>query len=145
MYHKGKRGRKGNVGEELSNELVLKHYGVDFPPDGPRWIMIPCPFHDDKHYSAASNGYGFVCHACGIKGGPIQLLMEREGIEYHDAIILYQELTGEQCNLLPKTTGRRRPDFNLSGEKRDYEGHDFFVQIRSGKGSVPRKRPRLSD
>jgi len=38
-----------------------------------RWRTALCPFHDDRSPSLSVNVEtgGFICHACGIKGGDI--------------------------------------------------------------------------
>lgn len=132
----------------LSNVKILEHYGVIYPPEGPGWKSLKCPFHDDTNASASSNGSGFACFACGIRGGPVQLLMEREGIDYYDGLELYKEITGDECILLSKAASgkRRRPfDNQLSESPRAYERHGGLFSLRSGKGSTPRIRARFSD
>lgn len=131
--------------DELSNVKLLEYYGVLYPPFGPRWSSIRCPFHEDKTASAASNGHGFICFACGIKGDPIALIKEREGLGYYDAVDFYEDVTGTECSALPRETKRERYRPSLSGQKRDYEGDAGIFQIRSRKGSTPRFRPRLHD
>jgi CHC2 zinc finger len=131
---------------ELSNVKVLEHYDSFNPPLGPRWENMKCPFHDDRNASARSNGSGFICMACGVKGGPIQLIMEREDIDYPSAIEFYEGVTGEQCHVLQQavTYKRRRPfSEDLSESPRDYERNGGLLSLRSGKRSASRKRPRF--
>lgn len=131
--------------EQMSNVEILKHYGLDNPPEGPGWKSIRCPLHDDSTASATSNGSGFACFACGIRGGPIQILMQKEGLDYHSAVELAEEITGTIYNPLRGKTLYKRQRVNLSGEARSYEGNDFFLQIGSGRRTTPRIRPRLLD
>ena len=77
---------------------VLKHYapkGIVLPPDRAalgRWTKIRCPFHDDRRPSASVNALYFRCHACGMHGDAIQLVMEKEGIGFKEALTFIEEL-----------------------------------------------------
>lgn len=131
---------------DVPNVKILEHYGAYDPPEGPGWKSMLCPFHEERRPSARSNGYGFVCNGCGVRGNAISLVMEREGIDYYAAIEFAEEITGEKYKSLPKNVnGRRRPfDDQLSETKRDYERHSGLFSLGSSKRSVPRIRPRLS-
>lgn len=107
--------------QELSNVLVLEYYGVDHPPEGPGWKTIPCPFHNDSHASARSNGKGFICNGCGVRGDALALIMEREGIGYLDSVHKYEEISGEGIQKVQRTTTRKPLSFDVSGEARNYE------------------------
>ena len=131
---------------DLSNVLVLEYYGADNPPEGPGWKNMLCPFHEEKNPSARSNGKGFICMGCGVKGDALALLMERENIGYHASLELYESITGYECNALREaTSGRRRPfSDQLSDGPRDYERHSTIFSAGTGKRSPARIRPRLS-
>lgn len=129
----------------LSNTKLLEHYGVFNPPEGPRWKPFRCPFHEDKTASASSNGFGFICFACGVKGDPITLIKEREGIDYHSAVEFYEGITGEEFPKLRRAVAARRYRPSLSSEKADYERDDIFVSLGTSTRTVPRKRPRLHE
>lgn len=55
-----------------------------------------CPFHDDRHdgnfivrpstISEKNGGNTYRCFVCDAKGGPVQFLMEHEGLSFPDAI-----------------------------------------------------------
>ena len=66
---------------------VLKHYGYpDKKGFGKQWVK--CPFHDDRHASAAvdwDTNY-FTCFACEAKGTAIDLVMQKEGCNLDDAV-----------------------------------------------------------
>lgn len=132
-------------GNDLSNVKVLEYYGVFNPPEGPGWKPVTCPFHDDSTASAGSNGSGFVCHACGVRGGPIQLLMQREGVDFDSAVQLAEEITGEVYGSLRRKVVAKRKRVDLSGEKRSYEGDGDIFSIGTRRGTIPRIRPRLLD
>lgn len=123
----------------LTNVQVLEYYGAVMPPEGPGWKPLPCPFHDDSHASAGSNGSGFACHACGVKGSAISLIMQREGIDFASAVTIYEELTGEVHSSLRRKTMAKRYRVNLSEEPRSYERDGSIFSI----GSSGRHRPQL--
>ena len=54
---------------------------------GIRWHKALCPFHDDSHpslhFSRQHNTYH--CYVCGEHGGPIDLVMKRENLNFHAA------------------------------------------------------------
>ena len=106
---------------ELSNVHVLEYYGLDDPPEGPGWKTIRCPFHEDSRASARSNGRGFICNGCGVRGDALALIMERENIGYLDSLSKYEELTGERIQKVQRAATRQRVSFDLSGEARNYE------------------------
>lgn len=66
---------------------VLKHYGYSEPKGvGKQWIK--CPFHDDRHASAAVdwNTNYFTCFACEVKGTALDLVRLREGLSLDEAV-----------------------------------------------------------
>ena len=134
----------GYQDDNLSNVKILEHYGVDYPPEGPGWKTLNCPFHTDRNASARSNGQGFICNGCGVKGDSIALLMEREDIGYSSAFQLYEEITGTSYKELSGSTIRQRTRPNLSGETWAVERNSSIFSFRSSKRALPRSRPRLS-
>src|SRR6187402_1540558 len=103
-------------GNNLTNVKVLEHYGVLIAPEGPGWKTIKCPFHPDKNASARSNGKGFICNGCGVKGDALALIMEQENCGYLDSVDKYEEISGESVQKLQRTTTRKRVSFDLSSE-----------------------------
>lgn len=108
-------------GNRLKNDKLLEYYGVAVPPEGPGWKSIRCPFHEDRNASARSNGQGFMCHGCGVKGDALALIMERENVGYLDSVRIYEEISGESVQKLQRTTSRKRVSFDVSSEARNYE------------------------
>ena len=56
-----------------------------------------CPFHNDhKPGSFAVNVLhgGFVCHACGAKGGVIALVKQTRGLDYRSALNALADFSG---------------------------------------------------
>ncbi len=75
---------------------VLDHYELPEPGYGER--SYNCPSHDDAHASASINrskGVWF-CHACGSGGTAAQIVMDREGISYVEAMRYIEALTGRK-------------------------------------------------
>lgn len=90
---------------------IIKHYGGMLKENYQSWQKIRCPFHKDSHASAgvciADNI--FVCHGCGIKGNPFNVIKEHEGVRYNEAIKIAEGITGEGYKSLRATPslGRR--------------------------------------
>ena len=75
---------------------VLDHYELPEPGYGER--AYKCPSHDDTHASASINrakGVWF-CHACGSGGTAAQIVMDREGMTYIEAMRFIEALTGHR-------------------------------------------------
>ena len=66
----------------------LAYLGAALPQQGHGWRKIKCPFHQDSHASAGINfdEQRFKCHGCGVSGDVYDLIMEREGGTYIEAI-----------------------------------------------------------
>lgn len=70
-------------------EKLLEHYGCDTSRcNAHRWSPVKCFAHDDRTASASVHleKGGYICHACGVKGDAIKLIMTQEGLGYSDAI-----------------------------------------------------------
>lgn len=52
-------------------------------------FMGLCPFHNEKTASFSVNRQRNICHcfSCGKGGSPVNFIMEKEGINFHDALI----------------------------------------------------------
>jgi hypothetical protein len=59
-----------SVFDGLSARAILRLAGHDVPGDKK---LMHCLFHADKHPSLSILERGFKCHACGSKGGLIDL------------------------------------------------------------------------
>ena len=100
----------------------LNYLGATVPAMGHGWRKVKCPFHEDSHASAGVNFEKgrFKCHGCGVSGDVYDLIMEREGGTYLEAIKFAENisLTGSRSiqsgykpsNTIPSdqgTLGRR--------------------------------------
>lgn len=114
---------------------VLEYYGSEnLPQSNGNWKTIKCPFHDDGRASARTNGTGFLCNGCGVKGDAIRIVEDRENLKYADAISFLEERVGQSCDELRKANGKssgaRRK--SLLEEPRDLNGSSdlFSLGIR---------------
>lgn len=133
----------------LSNVKVLEYYGATDPPEGPGWKSMLCCFHEEHRPSARSNGSGFMCMGCGVKGSPLSLIMEREGIDFKSALSKYEEIVGEELTeLRSKSSKRFRPfedSSTVSNEPRDFERNGSLFSLGSSRKPRSRIRPRFYD
>lgn len=88
---------------------VFKHYGLRELGYGER--SIKCPVHDEDHPSCSVNRAKGLwhCHACGAGGGAVQIVMEREGVGFRDAMRLIEKWG---------ITDARTPYWNKGSNKR---------------------------
>jgi DNA primase len=100
--------------EWASNALaaVFSHYNLGSMPHGER--SMRCPVHDDAHASASVNGGKGVwhCHACGNSGNAMHIVMNRESLDYKQALQFVENLVGGKpvytaTNRRTKKTGTR--------------------------------------
>ena len=99
---------------ELTIAVVLEHYGADLHrTQTVGWRPLKCPFHDDRTASASVNlsKGGFRCHACGVSGDSIKLIMEQEGLGYKDAVAFAETTLGQVVGGVrrPANEPKRRP------------------------------------
>jgi DNA primase len=119
--------------EKPSIEEYLNYVGAATPAKGSGWRKMKCPFHDDSHASAAVNydKNAFVCHGCGIKGDTYSLIMDRERINYREAVqfaasvltsgnteVRQQDRTRARLSVKPSTLGRRGKNISLGSGRR---------------------------
>lgn len=70
-----------DIVEVVSDYVNLMRRGSNF--------MGLCPFHNEKTPSFSVNRARNICHcfSCGKGGSPVNFIMEKEGINYHDALL----------------------------------------------------------
>jgi len=72
---------------------ILEHLGADLGSE--RNGKMRCPFHgEDRNPSAIVKDNYFKCFACNAHGDAVRLLMEQGGMEWHEAYVRAEELTG---------------------------------------------------
>lgn len=106
---------------------LLEHYGAKRVPSGKGWKKINCPFHGDKHASAAVNHdlNVFNCFACDVAGDIYRIIMIQEGVSFREAKSRAEEVIGVSNIPLPKS--------NTLGRK-----------LSSKQGIISGRRPELS-
>jgi len=96
--------------EKHSIQPVLEHYGVNNIRETWGWQKIKCPVHDDATASASVSveDNAFACHACGVRGDVYNIIMEKEGVGFNEAITRAEEITGEShSNIRGKRSSSR--------------------------------------
>ena len=85
-----------NDNELPSIREVLIYYGAKIR-SGNGQVNLRCPFHSDTHQSASANLEKniFICFACGVQGNSIQLICQQERVDYREANIIAERITGE--------------------------------------------------
>ena len=119
--------------DKPSIEEYLNYIGAATPAMGSGWRKMKCPFHDDSHASAAVNydKNAFVCHGCGVKGDTYSLIMDRERLNYREAVqfatsvltsgnseVRQQDRTRGRLSIKPSTLGRRGKSISLGSGRR---------------------------
>ena len=66
----------------------LSYIGATLPVEGHGWRKMRCPFHGDKHASAALNfeDKRFKCFGCEVQGDVYDLIIYKQGGNYSEAI-----------------------------------------------------------
>ena len=117
----------------------LVYLGAALPQQGHGWRKIKCPFHQDKHASAGINfdEQRFKCHGCGVGGDVYDLIMEREGGTYIEAIKFAESisLTGNRDIQSKYSSGERLPS-----EPRVIGRRSSAISSRGGGTSTSRSR-----
>ena len=71
--------------DRLPSPAHYYHRELSTRLDATGWVSARCPFHEDKTPSLSLNldSGGFVCHACGEKGGDVLAFhMARYGLDF---------------------------------------------------------------
>ena len=110
-----KGGGKANVdADSIPLTPIIHHYGGEVREG--RNVSVKCCMHDDTRRSAVINTYDnlYFCHTCGKGGTAVQIVMEKEGLGFKDAL--------ERANEIAVGSG-----------------HSVRRGARRGKRSVPRR------
>lgn len=99
---------------------ILEHYGATVPTRN-GWAKMKCPFHNDSHASAAVNLEQniFKCHGCQYKGSGYNIIMQKEGISFREAISIAEGILNSCGQALPQRSTRGR---GLSSRSRNNNG-----------------------
>lgn len=80
--------------KQLKNRISPVNYFLRYAPrlresSPSKWVTVNCTFHSETNPSMSVNldTGGFVCHACGAKGGDIIAFeMQRYGLNFSEAL-----------------------------------------------------------
>jgi hypothetical protein len=93
----------------------LEHIGATLPAVGHGWRKMRCPFHGDKHASAAINydENRFKCFGCEVKGDVYDLIIYKQGGSYSEALKFAENLSLPGSGGIRKaSSSSRRVSFN---------------------------------
>jgi len=103
MPHQRAKHRPSNLIERcqaLPIEPILRELGAVTVPRGDRtWLRMICPFHDESTPSASVSHVErrFRCHACGVHGDAVALLIEFEELDFKEAVERAEEICGMEA------------------------------------------------
>lgn len=125
--------------EKHSIEDYLHYIGAAVPPRGHGWRKIKCPFHDDTHASAGVNfdENRFKCHGCGVGGDIYDLIMQKEGGNYREAVKFAETVSPTGNDRIRST---HKPSSGLSGNSGSVGRRSKEVSFRSSGQSITRTR-----
>ena len=93
--------------DKPSMTAVLEYYGARVPTRR-GWFSMKCPFHEDSHASASANtdDGAFCCHACQMKGDGYAIIMNKEGVQFREAVSIAQRILDARGEVLPQRLAR---------------------------------------
>jgi len=107
---------------------LLEHYGRDLHRDhGEFKILAIC--HDDTRMSCTIDleNDRWYCFACNKGGGPIQLIMHMEGLDYADADQYAKRILGDSYQHVQHSSGGERDSVSLFGGARNKRRRGPYV------------------
>ena len=108
-----KAKRKGSVDTSAIPIGDIIHFYGGEVKEG-RNVSVRCCIHNDTRRSAVIDTYGnlYFCHTCGKGGTAVDIIMEKEGIGFKDAVERADEIlagVGATFRSEPKRRGRSLP------------------------------------
>ena len=90
--------------------VIVSHYGGEVKEG--RNVSVKCCMHSDTRRSAVIDTYGnlYFCHTCGKGGSAIDVVMEKEGMGFKDAVNRAEEIatgSGHTLQSKSKRAGRK--------------------------------------
>jgi DNA primase len=72
--------------DSIPIEAIIAFYGGEIRQG--KSASVKCCIHDDSRRSAVMNTYDnlYYCHTCGKGGTGVQVVMEKEGLDFKDAL-----------------------------------------------------------
>lgn len=111
--------QKINIVDLISEYIPLKKAGVNF--------KAPCPFHNERTPSFMVSPERMIWHCFGCqKGGDIfKFIMEKESLEFKDAL----ELLAQKAGVTLKKTSRKETDFREKLFEVNLKASQFYQYI----------------
>jgi DNA primase len=106
VVRKGKR--KGSVdASTIPIGEIVNFYGGEVREG--RNVSVRCCIHNDTRRSAVIDTYGnlYFCHTCGKGGSALDIIMEKEGIGFKDAVERADEILAGGGNAVRSESKRR--------------------------------------
>jgi DNA primase len=103
-----KTKRKGTTDSTaISIADIVRFYGGEVKEG--RNVSVRCCIHDDSRRSAVIDTYGnlYFCHTCGKGGTAVDIIMEKEGIGFKDAVERADEILAGGGNAVRGESKRR--------------------------------------
>jgi len=103
-----KTKRKGTTDSTaISIADIVRFYGGEVKEG--RNVSVRCCIHDDSRRSAVIDTYGnlYFCHTCGKGGTAVDIIMEKEGIGFKDAVERADEILAGGGNAVRRESKRR--------------------------------------
>ena len=104
-----RKGKGKTDASAISITLIVEHYGGEVKQG--RNVSVKCCMHHDTRRSAVIDTYGnlYFCHTCGKGGSAIDVVMEKEGLGFKDAVNRAEEIVagrGDSLQQQPKRAGK---------------------------------------
>ena len=102
--------RKGKGKTDASTipiAVIVTHYGGEVKEG--RNVSVKCCMHHDTRRSAVIDTYGnlYFCHTCGKGGSAVDVVMEKEGLGFKDAVNRAEEIVAGIGHTLQQKSQRR--------------------------------------
>ena len=102
------RGKANVDADAISIIAVVSFYGGEVREG--KGSSVKCCMHDDTRRSAVINTYDnlYFCHTCGKGGTAVQIVMEKEGLGFKDALERANEIAATGGYSVRRGTGRSK-------------------------------------
>ncbi|MDP9820514.1 CHC2 zinc finger domain-containing protein [Nocardioides massiliensis] len=99
---------------------VIEHYGARVLSGNGEWRKATCPIHEDSNPSASVNedeGY-FRCHGCDFSGDAIDVISDKEGLDFRASLAFAKEHFGDGATSAPQQSSSLMPKRTSSKQGR---------------------------
>ena len=102
-----RKGKGKADASAISITTIVSHYGGEVKEG--RNVSVKCCIHHDTRRSAVIDTYNnlYFCHTCGKGGSAVDVVMEKEGLGFKDAINRAEEIVAGSGDTLQQSSQRR--------------------------------------